>query len=80
MLNVIKPLLALLFTSTSHVILAQQTPLVPLTDSSVKHLSHVKSEQHVVLSHVAFPKHRVRVTRVKGFCDTTVACVRSFVK
>jgi hypothetical protein len=73
MLNVIKPLLALLFVS--HVILAQQTPLVSPIHSGIQRLSSVAVEEHTILSHAAFPKHRVRVTRVEGFCDTTVAYV-----
>jgi hypothetical protein len=73
MLNMIKPLLALLFVS--HVILAQQTPLVSPIHSGIQQLSSTTAEEHTVLSHAAFPKHRVRVTRVEGFCDTTVAYV-----
>jgi hypothetical protein len=54
-----------------------QTPLAWShgSDDTPSVLSAVSDQGHTDLSHPAFPKHGVRITRVKGFCDTTVACV-----
>jgi hypothetical protein len=53
-----------------------QTPLAWPSHANggqeVSHLSQVRSEDYTTLSHPAFPKHSVRMTRVEGFCDTTV--------
>jgi hypothetical protein len=69
-------LLALGIAAQAHAQVVDQTPLAwpsrVTGGEEVSQLSHVRSEEYTTLSHPAFPKHSVRVTRVEGFCDTTV--------
>jgi hypothetical protein len=44
----------------------------PGADSTPTQLSAVRDEEYTTLSHPAFPKHAVRISRVNGLCDTTV--------
>jgi hypothetical protein len=43
--------------------------------SAPTRLSAVGNKEFTTLSHPAFPKHAVRISRVDGFCDTTVGQV-----
>jgi hypothetical protein len=42
------------------------------SDAMPTRLSAVGGGNYTVLSYPVFPKHSVRISRVEGFCDTTV--------
>jgi hypothetical protein len=70
-------LLSLLVLAVCSAVQQAQAPLewAHGSDQVATRITAVQEAEYATLAHPAFPKHGVRITRVNGFCDTTVGYV-----